>query len=149
MGRGQIRSAESLIMLTTRQKKLIRETYVYIARREYSTGEMFYQRLFEIAPELRPLFPGEMKEMRLRFIQTIGSVVAGLETRQDVTSNVEQLGKRHVGYGVRQEHYRIFGEAFIWAIEHALGDRFTPEVKEAWQALYDALAGIITRSAYH
>lgn len=149
MQQEQIRSEENTLMMTTRQKQLIRETYVYIARREYSTGEMFYERLFEIAPELRPLFPGEMKEMRLRFIQTIGGVVAGLETRAAIAPGIVQLGKRHVGYGVQPEHYAVFGAAFIWAIGQALGNRFTPEAQEAWQVLYEQLAGIITRSAYH
>ncbi len=140
--------APSARELTDEQKQLIRDSYVTIARREYSTGEMFYERLFEIAPEFRSLFPNEMKAMRLKFIQAIGSVVNALELNEDVRPGVEELGQRHLGYGVKQEHYQKFGEAFIWAVGQVLGDKFTPEVKAAWEALYHILADMIFRSAY-
>jgi hemoglobin-like flavoprotein len=69
MHRDHIRGKEGTSMLTEKQRQLISESYVYISRREYSTGEMFYNRLFEIAPDLQQLFPDEMKAMRLKFIQ--------------------------------------------------------------------------------
>jgi hemoglobin-like flavoprotein len=66
----------------------------------------------------------------------------------DVKAAIEDLGKRHLSYGVKRGHYRAFGEAFMWAIEQALGERFTPEVKEAWEALYRLLAELMTEAAY-
>ncbi len=135
-------------MLTEKQRQLISESYVYISRREYSTGEMFYNRLFEIAPDLQQLFPDEMKAMRLKFIQTLGNVVTALDFNMDVKAAIEDLGKRHLRYGVQRAHYRAFGQAFLWAIEQVLGERFTPEVKEAWEALYRLLADLMTEAAY-
>ena len=44
---------------------------------------------------------------------------------------VEDLGKRHVGYGVVDEHYDAIGTSLLQALGQGLGDAFTPDVKEA------------------
>jgi nitric oxide dioxygenase len=127
-------------MLTEAQKKIIRQTYVHIARREYSTGEMFYERLFAIAPELRGMFPNDMTQMRLKFIQMVGSYVKALEIGENYNPVIEKLGKKHVNYGVKPEHYDLFRQAFLWAIRQTLDEYYSLEVEEAWAALYDMMA---------
>ena len=44
------------------------------------------------------------------------------------------------GYGVRPEHYDTVAAALIWTLEKGLGEAFTPEVKDAWVAVYTLLA---------
>lgn len=127
-------------MVNEEQKQLIRDTYVSVARRDYSTGEIFYQRLFEIAPEVVALFPNDMVDMRRKFIHMIGLIIAELDNTETMTTLIQQLGKRHVGYGVKPAHYDQMGEAFIWALAQVLEDKFTPAVRAAWEALYDTIA---------
>ena len=127
-------------MLTEAQKKIVRQTYVHVARREYSAGEMFYERLFAIAPQLQGMFPNDMTQMRLKFIQTVGSYVKALEIGENYNRVIEKLGQRHVGYGVKPEHFDLFRQAFLWAIRQTLDEHYSLEVEEAWSALYDTMA---------
>lgn len=129
-------------MLTERQKELIRETYIPIARREYSTGEIFYANLFALDPTLRPLFRNDMREMRLKFVQMMGTVVSALELGSDITPIVQKLGQRHSGYGVEPGHYRLVKMAFLETLAQVLGEKFTPEVQDAWDALFNAITEI-------
>ena len=61
---------------------------------------------------------------------------------------VRALGARHVGYGVRAEHYAVVGTALLWTLEQGLGAAFTPAVRDAWAAAYRALAGVMVDAAY-
>lgn len=135
-------------MLTDKQKQLISETYVIVSRRAYSTAEIFYERLFTVAPSLKGMFKTDMVEMRHKFIGQIGDVVKAMEQGKDATQALQALGQRHIRYGVQPHYYQVFGEAFLWALEQVIGDRFTPEVREAWAALYNTIADTAKDSVY-
>jgi hemoglobin-like flavoprotein len=60
---------------------------------------------------------------------------------------IQDLGRRHVGYGVTAEHYELVGEALLWTLEQGLGDDFTPSVKAAWQEAYVTLSGAMKSAA--
>ena len=60
---------------------------------------------------------------------------------------VEDLGRRHAGYGVSDWHYDTVGAALIWTLEKGLGSAFTPEVKEAWTTVYGVLACTMKNAA--
>lgn len=53
---------------------------------------------------------------------------------------LNDLGQKHATYDVKYEHFPIVGEALLDTLGKALGDDFTPEVKEAWAGVY----GVIT-----
>jgi hemoglobin-like flavoprotein len=61
---------------------------------------------------------------------------------------VEDLGKRHVGYGVKAEHYDTVGAALLWTLAKGLGDAFTEEAKAAWTETYVTLATVMKTAAY-
>lgn len=130
------------MMLTEAQKQLINETYVSIARQEYSTGEIFYDHLFALDPNLKPLFRNDMREMRLKFVQMIGTVVSGLELGENINREIQQLGLRHAEYGVEPGHYRLVKIAFLDTLAEVLGKKFTPEVRAAWDSLFTLISEI-------
>jgi hemoglobin-like flavoprotein len=107
---------------------------------------MFYDRLFTIAPHLRPLFKSDLKEQGQKLMQMLAMVVHGLDNYTRLVPAVEGLGHRHLSYGVRNEDYRLVGEALLWTLGEALGDTFTDELREAWTKAYMTLAATMTGS---
>jgi hemoglobin-like flavoprotein len=103
--------------------------------------EKFYRRLFELAPEVRPLFKRDMDLQVKKFADTLAWVTAHLERPQQLWQEMRALGARHSGYGVRVDQYAPVGSALIWMFHQVLGDRFTPEMEEAWMEFY-ALASL-------
>jgi hemoglobin-like flavoprotein len=110
-------------------------------------AELFYGRLFELDPDLRALFKGDMQEQGKKLMRMISTAVATLERLEAIVPAVQQLGVRHVGYGVRHEHYDTVGAALLWSLQQGLGAGFTTEVKEACISVYGVLAGTMKSAA--
>ena len=134
--------------LTNNQVTLVQHTFAQVATIMDTVAELFYGRLFELDPSLRPLFKGDMTEQGRMLMQVIAFAVRSLHDINSVVPAVKALGKRHVGYGVKREHYDTVGAALIWTLEQGLGKDFTPEVKEAWLAVYTLLAQTATEGLY-
>jgi hemoglobin-like flavoprotein len=96
----------------------------------------FYRRLFELAPEVRPMFTREMDQQAKKFSDMLAWVIAHLEHPHELCQELRALGARHSGYGVKIDQYAPVGSALIWMFQHTLGDRFTPEMEEAWLEFY-------------
>jgi hemoglobin-like flavoprotein len=126
--------------MTPRQKMLVQTTFAQVAPIAETAASLFYNRLFELDPALRPLFKGDMAEQGRKLMQTLAVAVAGLDDLGALVPAVRALGRRHVAYGVRDEHYETVATALIWTLETGLGDAFTPEVRDAWATVYWILA---------
>src|SRR5919202_3050797 len=108
--------------LTAEQKQLVRSTWAMVAPIQEEAARLFYGRLFEIDPSTKPLFAStDMAKQGKKLMQTIAVVVAGLEQLDAILPAVEALGRRHVGYGVREEHYERVGAALLWTLAKGLG----------------------------
>jgi hemoglobin-like flavoprotein len=97
--------------------------------------------LFEIDPSLKPLFKSDLKDQGRKLMQMLSVAVNSLNNLDAIVPAVHDLGKRHIGYGVKADHYATVGAALLWTLEQGLGDAFTPEVKDAWAAVYGVLSG--------
>jgi hemoglobin-like flavoprotein len=132
----------ALFFMTNAQKELVQTSWQKVVPIADSAATLFYERLFEIDPSTRPLFRStDMPGQRRKLMQVIGVAVNGLDRVDETLAVVAELGKRHVGYGVTEEHYNSVGAALLWTLEKGLGDQFTPSVKEAWATVYGLLAG--------
>lgn len=129
--------------MTPDQVKLVQDSFKKVEPIATQAGDMFYGRLFEIAPEVRPMFPTDITTQRDKLLQMLSTAVSNLHQVELIIPAVEELGKRHVGYGVKDGHYDKVGEALIWTLEKGLGDDFTPPVKAAWVETYGTLAGVM------
>ena len=134
-------------MVTNRQKALVQESFATVAQIADDAAALFYRRLFEIDPSLRHMFRGDMAEQRRKLMQMLTAAVKGLDRLEQLVPVVEDLGRRHDGYGVKDEHYETVGAALLWTLEKGLGDAFTPEVKEAWATVYGLLASVMKTAA--
>jgi hemoglobin-like flavoprotein len=122
---------------------LVKESHGWVIPISEPAADIFYQRLFEIAPEVKALFKGDLKEQGRKLMATISVVVNSLDHLDQVLPAVKDLAVRHVGYGVRNEHYDVVGAPLIWTLMTGLGERFTDAHKAAWTETYAALSGVM------
>jgi hemoglobin-like flavoprotein len=134
--------------MTPDQIDLVQASFAKVAPIAEAAADLFYSRLFEISPEVKPLFHGDMKEQGRNLMTTLGVVVSGLKSPDSILPAVKALAVKHVGYGVTAEHYAPVGAALIWTLEQGLGDAFTPDTRAAWIAAYELLSGIMIEEAY-
>jgi hemoglobin-like flavoprotein len=125
---------------TPEQVQLVQSSFARIAPIKDQAAALFYRRLFELDPNLRPLFKGDMTAQGAKLMAALGGAVASLGQLAPVLPAVRALGRRHAAYGVQPEHYATVGEALIWALEQGLGTDFTPATRRAWIDAYAGLA---------
>lgn len=110
-------------------------------------AQIFYTRLFEVAPQVRPLFKNDQKVQGQMLMSALGMAVKGLHKPETIVGAIQQLGARHKDYGVTREHYAIVGGALLYTLELGLGPDFTPEVKEAWTEAYGLLSRLMIEAS--
>lgn len=126
--------------MTPRQKDLVQSTWEQVVPIAGTAADLFYGKLFELDPALKPLFPADLAEQKKKLMTMITMAVRGLDDLGALVPAVQGLGKRHVSYGVKDEHYATVGAALLWTLGQGLGTAFTDEVKEAWVVVYTILA---------
>ncbi len=134
--------------MTPQQVTLVQDSFAKVVPIADQAAEIFYGRLFEIAPQVKPLFKGDMAKQRRALMGTLGVVVNGLSNLSSVLPAASALAKKHVGYGVEAAHYPIVGASLLWTLEKGLGDAWTPEVAAAWAEAYGTLSGFMVGEAY-
>jgi hemoglobin-like flavoprotein len=133
--------------MTPEQIALVENSFAKVLPIKDRAVALVYDHLFELDPSLRPLFKGDMARQRSRLAVAIAMIVHGLRKQDAVIPLLQEMGRRHVGYGVRPEHYATVGEALLWALEQGLGHDFTPEVKAAWAEAYKLIASTMIEAA--
>jgi nitric oxide dioxygenase len=135
-------------IMTPDHVKLVQESFAKVAPISETAAVLFYDRLFEIAPKVKAMFPTDMTEQRRKLMATLAVVVGGLGNLESVLPAASALAKRHVSYGAKPEHYPVVGSALLWTLEKGLGDGWTPDIAEAWTVAYGTLSGFMISEAY-
>ena len=133
--------------MTPEQAILVKNSWALVTPIADKAAELFYGKLFELDPALKPLFKGNMKQQGQKLMTMITTAVYGLDKLEAIVPAVEQLGARHVEYGVKDKDYDTVGAALLWTLEAGLGDAYTPEVKQAWTEVYGILANTMKAAA--
>jgi len=134
--------------MTPEKIALVRSSWQQVLPIKDTAAQLFYGQLFELDPSLRPMFKGDMVEQGRKLMTIINTAVNSLDNLGPILGAVEEMGRRHVGYGVTEAHYDTVGSALIWTLGKGLGEQFTPEVKEAWVETYTTLASAMKQAAY-
>jgi hemoglobin-like flavoprotein len=134
--------------MTPDQVQLVQQSFAKVAPISETAAVLFYDRLFEVAPQVRAMFPSDMTGQRKKLMATLAVVVGGLSNLESILPAASALATRHVAYGAKPEHYPVVGAALLWTLEKGLGDAWTPELAEAWSAAYGTLAGYMIAQAY-
>jgi hemoglobin-like flavoprotein len=133
--------------MTPRQIELVQNSFSMVVPTIESAAMMFYDRLFELDPSLRRMFHGPQAEQARKLGHVLRVVVNGLSRPQQILGAVAELGRRHLMYGVRPEHYATVGAALLWTLQTGLGNAFTAEVREAWTCAYLFLSSTMQQAA--
>ena len=133
---------------TPEQVKLVQESFSRVVPIADQAAVIFYDRLFEVAPSVKAMFPADMTEQRKKLMATLAVVVNGLSNLESILPAAGALARRHVSYGAKPEHYPVVGSALLWTLEKGLGAAWTSEVAEAWTAAYGTLSGYMISQAY-
>jgi hemoglobin-like flavoprotein len=126
----------------------VQESFAKVVPISEQAAMLFYGRLFEIAPAVKPLFRGDMTEQGRKLMATLSVVVTGLANLESLLPAASALAKRHVGYGVKAADYQVVGAALLWTLERGLGSQWTPQLATAWTEAYTMLANFMISEAY-
>ena len=126
---------------------LVQESWAKVVPISATAGSLFYANLFEADPGLKALFKGDMSAQATKLMQMISAAVGKLNDLETLVPILQQLGKRHVGYGVVPEHYAVVGASLLKTLEQGLGPAFTPATKEAWISVYGVMTKVMTEAA--
>lgn len=130
---------------------LVQESFEKVKPIASTAATIFYTKLFELDPTLKPLFPSSEDAMVAqgnKLMMMLSSAVAGLSNLEMLVPVLQNLGKRHVEYRVEPSHYNTVGAALLDTLAVGLGDDFTPEVKEAWTSVYGTMATVMIDASY-
>jgi hemoglobin-like flavoprotein len=134
-------------LMTPKQITLVQTSFAQVTPIADTAAALFYQRLFELNPALRPLFKGDMREQGKKLMLMLKIVVSGLDRLEMIVPAVQELGRRHVVYGVQAAHYDTVGAALLWTLRQGLNETFTPDIEAAWAAAYTLLAETMKAAA--
>lgn len=133
--------------MTPEQIRLIRSSFAQVIPISAAVSDAFYDRLFAVAPSVRPMFRNDIKLQGEKLVMMLATVVADLDRPDRLVPAAEALARRHVGYGTREAHYAVVGDVLIWTLAQKLGARFTPDLRDAWGAAYGFLSDVMIAAA--
>ncbi len=133
--------------MTPEQIELVKTSWAQVVPIADTAAKLFYGKLFELDPALKPLFKGDMTEQGKKLMRMVGTAVNGLDRLDQIVPAVKDLGVRHVAYGVQDSHYDTVGSALLWTLGQGLGESFTTDVETAWATVYGLLADTMKSAA--
>ena len=133
--------------MTPEQIELVKSSWEKVIPIADKAAELFYAKLFELDPCVKPLFKGDMVEQGRKLTSSLTFTVNALNRLEEIVPTVQQLGVRHVAYGVKDKDYDTVGAALLWTLEQGLGDSFNEDVKDAWATAYTLLADTMKAAA--
>jgi methyl-accepting chemotaxis protein len=133
--------------MTPEQIELVKDSWEKVEPIADQAADIFYNTLFELDPSLKLLFKGDISEQGKKLMSVLSTAVNLLDNLEKLVPVAQELARRHVGYGVKNEHYAIVGEALLKTLEAGLGSYFTEDVKDAWATVYGLLSKTMIEAA--
>lgn len=133
--------------MTPVQIALIQTSFGKVAPISEQAAAIFYARLFELTPQVRVLFKGDMAEQGRKLMAMLKTVVATLDKLDVLMPVAQRLAIRHVAYGAQPAHYAGVGQAVLDTLQAGLGPEFKPETRETWTTAYGALSSVMIAAA--
>lgn len=132
--------------MTEREILLVKNSWSFVITNAEEAGQLFYGRLFEVAPGVKHMFKSDPKDQARKLMNMVTLIVAKLQKLDEIMFEIKALAQRHGKYGAKVEHYAVVGECLLWTLEKGLGDKWTKETKEAWMKVYDVLSRAMIQS---
>jgi hemoglobin-like flavoprotein len=139
-------------MLTQRERELISDSWRLVDGLGTTVSDLFYRRLFEVAPQFRPLFKDDLEPQKRKLFSMLRFIVRSVDwpdsawneqvdADKDFFLIMLALGRRHSDlYHVPAESYAAVCDALLWTLDYGLGKEFTPDTRRAWERVYSLIA---------
>ena len=134
--------------MTPEQIEIVKANFIQIAPLANEVAAEFYERLFQLDPSLRLMFKEDLTEQKKKLMMMLKFAVGTLDQLEVFEPSLEELGRRHVAYGVKETHYETVGTALILTLREMLGASLSDQIEAAWIAAYTLIAGTMQRAAY-
>src|SRR5260370_26362216 len=109
------------ITMTANQRRLVRESFESVRTMAGPMGLLFYGKLFELAPAVRPMFHNDLELQVPKLMGMLSSVVESLDDFESIRPKLEELGRKHASYGVRPDQYHTLTKTLMWTPPEAFG----------------------------
>jgi nitric oxide dioxygenase len=126
--------------MTPRRIQLVQDNFAMIVPKRDEVARSFYDNLFVLDPSLRSMFPADLSDQGKKLMQVLAVVVRSLDNLAPLLPSIDDMARRHLAYGVEDDHYAVVGQALIRTLKNGLGDAFTQEMEEAWREAYGILS---------
>lgn len=126
--------------MTQREQRLVRESFDAVREISGPLATLFYGRLFELAPEVRQMFRGDIRTQGGKLMEMLAAVVGHLDRLDELNPVLRDMGRRHAGYGVVASQYDVVAQALIWSLGHALEGSWSHDQKAAWRTVISKIA---------
>jgi hemoglobin-like flavoprotein len=130
------------------EAETLEESFDLVAPQGDELVKRFYERLFEAAPAVQPLFEKvDMDRQRQALLNMLLVLRESLHDLEDVVPDLQELGARHVDYGAQAEHYPVVGSVLLATMAEIGGDAWKPEYTAAWQEAYGVIQEVMLSGA--
>ena len=133
--------------MTTEQVHQIRKSFERVEAMGHVAALVFYQRLFAMAPGVRPLFHTNIETQAKKLTDMLAAAISLLERPSELESVLFRLGARHVEYGAKAEHYPVVAQALLDMLAEVLGGEFTPALRGAWSEMLHIVSNTMLAGA--
>jgi hemoglobin-like flavoprotein len=133
--------------MTAEQRRLVRDSFDSLREIYRPVARLFYGKLFELAPTVRPLFHNDIDVQGKKLMDMLNSIVESLDNFDSIRPKLVELGHKHATYGVRNEQYDVLKAALLWTLSQALGTGFDDRTSEAWAAALTAINEVMMSSS--
>ena len=107
----------------------------------------FYDRLFDLDPSVRAMFPDDLVAQRRKFAVELAFIVTAIRQFDRFVAAAAALGERHARRNVRAGHVQTAGIALLDALRTTLDEAWTPPLEEAWTLAYRLISEVMMAGA--
>lgn len=137
--------------LSPEHEELVKATLPAVGENIEKIAHSFYGKMFSAHPELlRDTFnranqkSGEQQKALAASVATFATMLVD-DNAPDPVMLLDRIAHKHVSLGIREDQYPIVHDNLMAGIADILGDAVTPEVAEAWSAVYWLMADVLIR----
>src|SRR5260370_15495688 len=93
------------------------------------------------------MYPAAMDVQRRRYIQALTQIAEAQDDRDSLTGYLEELGRAHRKFGVRERHYEVFRRALMATLHRFAAHAWDEAAQHAWETAFDHAATIMIEAA--
>lgn len=128
-------------------RRLVKESFAYVAENSEAAMEYFFARLFVHYPEMRPMFPHAMRDHMVRVFASLDRIVWSVDSPDSLAAYLADLGRRHRKFGVKDRHYEPFLAVLADTVRHFTGHYWSDATQAAWETVLGRATKVMVAAA--